>query len=338
MATIRLRFKDINDQVIGDLEVSREIPVQDMLPLILKQLNLEGEQHWKLVLEQNRSLDPRYSFADVGARDGSLIRVVATNIAPMPLLQEVHLTIAAPSSLGDSLPGPSIHERDLAVIINLLRQQRPLLIVAGSGIDKALIVRQIHAQASRPDAAILLNDFQSVKSSLRHIARTLHQRGQLIYVSDVSNNETVYQKLARWQVDDLTTLIHDSLQGHGYLLTIEDFDRITPSGARALQRISQVATVLAIVSPDHLQQSFPLLDQFECLELTRSGYLNPIWIGGILAILLFAFFLINGIADTTTAYITVGGLFVLFWGLRAISWRGPILKIKRVSSFDKTGR
>ncbi len=338
MATIRLRFKDINDQVIGDLEVSREIPVQEMLPLILRQLNLEGDQQWKLVLEQNRSLDPRYSFAEVGARDGSLIRVMATNISTMPLLQEMQLTIAAPSSRADLTQSTSIHKRDLTVIIQLLRQQHHLLIVAGSGIDKTLAIRQIHDQASRPNTAILLNDFQSVKSSLRDIARILHKRGQLIYVSDVNDSETLHQRLARWQIDDLITLIYDSLQGHGYLLTIENLDRITPSGVAALQRISQVAAVLATVSPDHLDQASPLLNQFECIELTRSGYFNAIWIGGILTILLFAFFLLNWVTNVTTAYITVGGLFVLFLSLRAFSWQGPTLSIKRVSRSTKRGR
>ncbi len=106
----------------------------------------------------------------------------------------------------------------------------------------------------------------------------------------------------------------------------------------ALQRISQVAAVLATVSPDHLDQASPLLNQFECIELTRSGYFNAIWIGGILTILLFAFFLLNWVTNVTTAYITVGGLFVLFLSLRAFSWQGPTLSIKRVSRSTKRGR
>jgi hypothetical protein len=331
MSTIRLRFKDIDYLVLGDLEVSREIPIQDMLSLILTQLGLEGEKGWKLVLEQNRSVDPRYSFTEVGARDGSLIRVVPANLSTMPLLQEIQLTIADPHSQTDASHRKRrtpVRKQDLDAVTRLLKRQRNVLVVGNPGVDKPFFIRQVLEHIAAPNASIYLDDFQSAKSVLRDIARTLHKRYQLTYISGDSDSKTIRQRLAHWQIDDLVTLIYDSLQGHGYLLTIENLDTITPTGITALQKISQVSTILAAASSDCLDRLHPILDQFERIELQKSGYLNPIWIIGVFAALFLTFFLINQVAEASTAYIVTGGLFLLLLVLRAILWKGPRPKIK----------
>lgn len=268
MAIIRLHFEDINNQSLGDLEVSQDIPVKEMLPLIVQQLDL-GEEDCQLILEQNRAIDPQFSFAELGARDGSVIRVMAARLVSMPLLQEVQFTITgAGTQVQDTRHTRHIQGRkqEITAITRSLEQHRHVLVVGPPGIGKSHLLRYTRDHLLAPDAVIYLEGFKSAKAALRTIARTLHQRRHLT-LRDGDDSETVYRKLGSWPVDEMIPLVCDAMYGRGYVLIVDDLDTLSLAEIPVLQEITQVAAILASASPDTLGTLTPLMGNFNRVEL-----------------------------------------------------------------------
>jgi hypothetical protein len=329
MSIIRLRFKDINDEVIGDLEVSKEIPVADMLPLILKQLGLEDRNNWKLVLEQNRAIDPQSSFDAVGARDGAVIRVVAAELNVLPLSQEIFHSIVQPQSSIENGPTDrslNLSKQDLGYIARQLAQQHHVLLALDVGIAQSVFVRHLRGQVEIPGLMIALHDFKSVKSVLREIAGELYHRQLLAYLREEGDLESLYRKLERWQVDELTKLVCDSLRGQGVVLVIGDLGSITPAGVSVLRQLLDVATALAAVSPDGLENAAALKEQFETIRVKRETPIDFLWISLVAFVLVDIFFILQRV-NPLVAYIATLGAFLLALTLRAYLWRGPSLKM-----------
>ncbi|HDQ73836.1 MAG TPA: hypothetical protein ENN19_17335 [Chloroflexi bacterium] len=268
MSIIRLHFEDINNQSLGDLEVSQDVPVKDMLPLIVQQLGL-GEEDCHLILEQNRAIDPQFSFGELGARDGSVIRVMAARVVSMPLLQEVQFTITGTGTqVQDARQTRHIHGRkqEITAITRSLEQHRDVLVVGPPGIGKSHLLRYTRDHLLAPDAAIYLDGFKSAKAALRTVARTLHQRRHLT-LRDGDDSETVYRKLGNWQTDDIVTLVCDALYSRGYVLIVDDLDMISLAEIPILQELTQVATILAAASSDNLGALTPIMGNFSRVEL-----------------------------------------------------------------------
>ncbi|MFZ6026113.1 MAG: EsaB/YukD family protein [Chloroflexota bacterium] len=329
MSIIRLRFKDINDEVIGDLEVSKEVPVDEMLPLILKQLGLEGQKNWKLVLEQNRAVDPNRSFEQVGARDGAVVRVVAVEHPLLPLHEEVFHSVVQPQSSVEHEAGEQVSalgKQDVAYISRQLSQQHHLLVVLDPAIERSGFVCHLNSQINLPGFVVVLSDFRSAKSVLRELAGELHRRHQLAYLREESDLETLYRKLDRWQIDDLTKLVCDSMRNQGYFLVIHELDTITPAGMNVFRELLQVSTVLAVVSSAGMDSVTSVADKFETIQIKPEGSLEFLWVVVTTVLLLEVFYLLQRI-NPLAAYLVTLIVFLVALGVRAYLWAGPGLKM-----------
>jgi hypothetical protein len=266
MTIIRLRFRDMDDQVLGDLEVSRDVQIGNLLPLILEQLGLERQRNWHLVLD--RVIDPQCTFTEAGARDGSVIRVVAKS-GTIPLTQEIQLTISDPEPIADDVPATCIWDRkqEINAIARDIKQQRHILISGAPGIGKSHLLRYARDYLIAPDASIYLDDFKSASAALRQIACALYQRRQLARLRGERHDKAVYRELERQRPQELVKLVCDSLRGRGYVLVIDDLDTIAPDGLAALKDLGQVATLLAAARTDRLPRLDSIAEQFDCIQL-----------------------------------------------------------------------
>lgn len=78
MALILLRFEDGHGQVLGERRLPDDAPIRMLFPHILEELGLDEQEEWRLTLaELNQDIDLQYAFtfAEIGARDGSIIRI-----------------------------------------------------------------------------------------------------------------------------------------------------------------------------------------------------------------------------------------------------------------------
>lgn len=329
MAIIRLRFKDINDEVIGDLEVSKEIPVDEMLPLILKQLGLEEQKNWKFVLEQNRAVNPQQSFEQVGARDGAVVRVVSVEHQLLPLHEEVFHSVVQPQSTAGSEGNEqalSLNKQDADYVARQLSQQHHVLVVLDPAIERSNFVQRLHGQINLPGFVVALPDFRSAKSVLREIAGELHRRHQLAYLREESDLETLYRKLERWQIDDLTKLVCDSMRNQGYFIVIDELDTITPAGMNVFRELLQASTILAVVSSAGMENVASVADKFETIQVKPESSLDFLWVILITFLLLEVFYILQRI-HPLAAYLVTLTVFLLALGVRAYLWAGPGLKM-----------
>ncbi len=268
MSIIRLRFRDINDQVLGDLEISKDVPIKELLPLILEQLNLAGSGNWQLVMD--RVVDTQHSFTEAGARDGSVVQLVSVEAPAISLTREVQLTISSLDPQQEQAGQANhlqVRKQEIAAISRGLEQQRHVLIVGAPGIGKSHLIHYTRDHLVASGAGLYVDSFEPVETALQQIALILYQRRQLIGVRSQRDIKTMEQELSRQQPERLTTLVGDSLRGHNYVLMIDNLDTITLAGIAALQQLMRVTTVVAAARAESLDKLGAVLDRFDRVQL-----------------------------------------------------------------------